>query len=124
MKHWQLKHWQDPVTALLGAWFAVSPWVLGVQDNTTVLATCLALGAALLLASVGAMFDSMNWEHWLAGAIGIGALASPWLFGFSELSQVTTNAVAVGLAAVVLAAWVLAQEQRPGDGLGHDRMAR
>lgn len=123
MKQMQLKHWQDPVLALLGVWFAVTPWVLGIDANTAVLTACLSLGAALLLVSVAAIFDSMAWEHWLAGAIGLGALASPWLFGFSGLTQMTANAVAVGLATIVLAAWVLAEGETPGGGLGHDRMA-
>src|SRR5882724_11628663 len=25
----QMKHWQDPVNAVLGAWLILSPWVLG-----------------------------------------------------------------------------------------------
>ena len=28
-----MKHWQDPINVLLGAWLAVSPWVLGFQDQ-------------------------------------------------------------------------------------------
>lgn len=119
----QLRHWQDPVTALLGAWFAVSPWVLRVQGNATVRWACLAFGVALLLASLGAIVDTKNWERWIAGALGIGIAASPWLFKFSELERVTSNAVLVGVVTVLLTAWSLAQEQYP-DILGQDRMTR
>jgi hypothetical protein len=73
---------------------------------------------------VGAMFDSLDWGLWLAGAVGIATLAAPWVFGFSELSRLTLNAVVVGIASVVLAAWALAQKHGPVEGLGQDRMAR
>jgi hypothetical protein len=119
----QLRHWQDPVTALLGAWFAISPWVLRVQGNAAVRWACLALGVALLLASLGAIVDTKNWERWIAGALGVCIAASPWMFKFSALERVTSNAVLVGVVTVLLAAWALAQEQYP-DILGQDRMAR
>ena len=97
MKRMQLKHWQDPVSALLGAWFALSPWVLNYQDNDAALAASVALGLGLATTSLLAMFDSNAWERWIAGAIGVGALASPWLLGFAEHAVASRNALAVGL---------------------------
>jgi len=121
MKRMQLKHWQDPVTALLGAWFSVSPWVLGFQDNTSAMAASIAIGLALVVTGLGAMLWPKAWEPWVTGALGVGALASPWLLGFADLVVASRNAMIVGAAAVVLAAWVLVN--RGEHGWGHNGLA-
>src|SRR2546429_6629415 len=39
-----MKHWQDPINVLLGAWLAVSPWVLGFQDQMAPTANGVVIG--------------------------------------------------------------------------------
>ncbi len=102
----QFKHWQDPATALLGAWFAVSPWVLQIQASSA-RAVCVALGLALMLTGMTATLKDKGWEYWVAGPSGFAAFLSPWVFGYAGESQARGNAMAVGLAVIVLAAWVL-----------------
>lgn len=118
----QLKHWQDPVTALLGAWFSVSPWLLKFQDNTPALWSALALGVLLILSGLGATIKPQSWEHWAEGVIGLCAVASPWVLGFAQHAVATRNAVIVGVAAIAIAAWALIERGEvswPRDGLAH-----
>ncbi len=122
MKQLQLKHWQDPVVALLGAWFAVSPWVLGFEAHTAAKAASLVLGLLLLAVGLAAVFAPRSWEHWSTVALGVLAAVSPWLLGFAGQARAMENAVAVGLVSLVLALWALARDDQLG-GWWHDRMA-
>jgi FtsH-binding integral membrane protein len=123
MKHLHLKHWQDPVTALLGAWFAASPWILGFKDNNSAVAASLALGLAVVALAVGSMLATKPWEYWVAGALGIGIAISPWLLDFAGHQAAVRNAGIVGLTLFVLAVWALATETDLGSWR-NDRMAR
>jgi hypothetical protein len=108
MKH--VKHWQDPVKALLGAWLVASPWVLGFQHVATAAAVTAALGALLLASSVEAMQVPQAWEEWLDVALGVGLMLAPVLFGFDRLMPALLNALVAGALATVLAVWVLVSD--------------
>src|SRR2546429_9845780 len=58
-----MKHWQDPINVLLGAWLAVSPWVLGFQDQMAPTANGVVIGLALIAAALGAIFMPRAWER-------------------------------------------------------------
>ncbi|GAA4002412.1 SPW repeat protein [Comamonas faecalis] len=107
----QVKHWQDPLNALLGAWLALSPWVLGYQDQMAPMANGIAIGLALIAASLGAIFVPRAWEEWTEGALGLWMVVSPWALGFSMHMDAMRNAVASGIVILVLALWVLATDK-------------
>src|SRR3954469_7718018 len=102
-----VKHWQDVVIALLGAWFAASPWLLQMQLTTHLKATSLALGVALLLLAIGSLVTPLKWERWAEAAVGLGVAASPWLAGYADDPVAWRNAVATGLVSAVLAVWIM-----------------
>ncbi len=122
MKQLQLKHWQGPAVALLGAWFAVSPWVLGLQGPSMLRAASVVLGAVLLALGVDA--TRLSHAGVQGGMVTAGAVtaASPWLLGAAGESAFVWNAVLVGLATLGPALWALAREHRL-DGWRPDRMA-
>lgn len=100
------KPWQDWVTLVAGIWFAISPLVLGYgESGDVVLYNCLAVGVALVLFSAGALVRPEAWEEVVDLAIGIWAIASPWVLGYSSSRNLTISAVVVGLIVAVLAAW-------------------
>lgn len=107
----QMKHWQDPVNAVVGAWFALSPWILGFADQPAAMASSVITGLALAAAALGAMFLPRAWEEWTESALGLWMVVSPWLLGFSGLQFAMANAVASGLVVIVLALWVLATDK-------------
>lgn len=103
----RVKHWQDAVNALLGAWLLLSPWVLGFQGVAVATATTMAAGALLIASSVGAMQFAQAWEEWLDVLIGVALLAAPVLFGFDGLEPAFLNAMVTGGLVTALALWVL-----------------
>ena len=105
MKH--MKHWQDPLNALLGAWLALSPWVLGFQDQMAPTVSGVVVGLALIAAALGAIFMPRAWEEWTEGVLGLWMLVSPWVLGFSMHMDAMRNAVVSGIVVMVLALWVL-----------------
>lgn len=108
MKQLQIKHWQDPVNALLGAWLVVSPWVLGYQAETAAMANAVVIGLALAAASLGAIFVPRAWEAWTEAILGLWLVASPWLLGFSGLDAAMATAAISGVVVLALALWELA----------------
>ena len=66
----RIKHWQDPVNALLGAWLIVSPWALGFQGVIVAVTSTMAIGALLIASSLGAMSVPQAWEEGLDAVLG------------------------------------------------------
>jgi hypothetical protein len=103
----QMKHWQDPVNALLGAWVILSPWALGFQDISMAMWSAVVVGAALIAAALGAIFVPRAWEEWTEGALGLWLVIAPWVLGFSTHYQATMNTVVAGVVVMALALWTL-----------------
>jgi hypothetical protein len=115
----QMKHWQDPVNALLGAWLILSPWAIGFADQQVAMANFVAVGALLVAAALGAIFVPQAWEEWVEVALGVWLVASPWVLGFADTALAMQNAVLAGLMVTILALWVLATDKEFG-GLWSD----
>jgi hypothetical protein len=118
----QMKHWQDPANAVIGAWLVVSPWILGFQGNSPALSSNLVIGMALIAAALGAMWLPRAWEEWTEAALGAFMMVSPWLFGFTTLETARTSAILSGLVILGLALWVLGTDKDWGF-LREDRTA-
>lgn len=103
----RVKHWQDLVNALLGAWLVGAPWVLGFQSALVASAVTVAIGALLVASSVEAMQVPQAWEEWLDVMLGIGLMLAPLLFGFNGVAPALQNALVTGGLVTVLALWVL-----------------
>lgn len=103
----QLKHWQDGVNVLLGAWMVLSPWALGLQGDVLVTSNAVLVGLALVATALGAIVVPRAWEEWTECGIGLWLMASPWVLGFHGLRQAMFGAVITGLVVIVLAMWTL-----------------
>jgi succinate dehydrogenase/fumarate reductase cytochrome b subunit len=106
----QMKHWQDPVNALVGVWLIVSPWALGFQSEMNALANAVIVGLLLVATALGAIFVPRAWEEWTETALGVWLVVSPWALGFSTLQSAMLSSVASGVVVVVLALWVLSTD--------------
>jgi hypothetical protein len=107
----QVKHWQDPVNAVLAAWLILSPWAIGYSDDPFATGNAVVIGLALVAAALGAMVVPKAWEEWTEAALGLWLIASPWALGFSGLGNAMRAAVVTGIAIVVLAIWTLASDK-------------
>lgn len=113
----QMKHWQDPVNALLGAWLILSPWAVGFSDHALATLNFVVTGALLLAVAVGAIIVPKAWEEWVEAALGVWLIASPWVLGFTDTSLAVQNAIFCGLLAAVMALWVLGTDDEYGGWL-------
>jgi hypothetical protein len=118
MSELQMKHWQDPVNALLGAWLVLSPWVLGYQGETAAMVNGVIVGLALIATALGAIFMPRAWEEWTEVALGVWMIVSPWILGFGGIQAAMWSAVISGLVIVALAMWVLATDKDYAGWLG------
>lgn len=103
-----LKHWQDPVNGLLGAWLLLSPWVVGYASETAATYNAVAVGLLLLAAALGAILAPQAWEEWTEVVLGLWLIAAPRLLGFYTADLATAVSATTGVVVVVLALWTLA----------------
>lgn len=115
----QIKHWQDPLNAVLGVWVILSPWVLGYQDTRLAMINALVVGLALSAAALGAIFVPRAWEEWTEVVLGAWLVIAPWVFGFSTHYQATLGTVATGLVVVALALWTLLTDKDYRSWMAH-----
>ena len=109
-----IKHWQDPVNIALGAWMAVSPWVLAYQTQANATRNAVILGIAIAAIALFAVLKVRAWEEWTNLVLGVWLVISPWVLDFSAMYTAMWNAVIVGLAVALLALWTLATDRDIG----------
>lgn len=110
----RMKHWQDVLSAVLGAWMIVSAWALGFRGETAAMANAVIVGVLLLGVALGAIFVPQAWEEWSELVLGLWLIASPWVLSFSTMREPRVNAVIVGLIVAILALWVLLTDKDYG----------
>ncbi|GMQ86024.1 MAG: SPW repeat protein [Acidimicrobiia bacterium] len=125
-KPWQ--RWQDWLLIIGGAWLFIVPWVYGTTSDTNSSWNAWTLGILVAAAGVWALARPADRvPGWLQGLFGIWLFVSPWVLGFSGVSEAAWNAWILGGAIVAVACWeiieqVLAGELRAGpmkDDLAH-----
>ncbi len=107
----QLKHWQDPVNAVLGACLAFTPWALGFDGNNLATVNAVLVGLALVAAALGAMMVPRAWEEWTEAVLGLWLIVSPWALGFGTHADARGVAVVAGIVIAALALWTLATDK-------------
>lgn len=103
----QMKHWQDPVNVVLGAWLVLSPWALGFVAEGMALGNAVIVGVALVAAALGAIFVPRAWEEWTECLLALWLIISPWALAYSGIQAATLNAVITGIAIGALSLWTL-----------------
>lgn len=57
----QFKHWESLVTALLGVWLMVSPWLLQFAESTVARDNAVLSGVLALAIGIWAMARENDW---------------------------------------------------------------
>jgi hypothetical protein len=106
------QRWQVWLTALLGLWVFLSPWIFANADSTVVAPltngaewNLWVVGAAVILLSVVAAIAYQAWEEWLTALLGIWLVASPWIFSFSDATAITWSTILSGAAITLVSGW-------------------
>ncbi|CUA89574.1 SPW repeat [Chelatococcus sambhunathii] len=94
----------DVGNALVGVCLALSPWVLGFTMEAAASWNAWLVGAAIALIAIGALVSFAEWEEWANLALGIWALISPWVLGFTGIAAAFYPHVIAGVIVAVLAA--------------------
>ncbi|SRR5579884_1164779 len=102
--------WQNLVNALIGIWFIVAPFVLGLASNTREVWTSLVGGAILLiLAGSAALYEQPRRQAWIQyvnGLVGIWFIVAPWVLLLQGRLDLVWTSVVGGIIALVLSAWL------------------
>ena len=104
------KHWQDPISAVLGLWLAASPWILGFHFDVAAMPNAVIVGLAIFAVALAASFKPQAWQRWALLLFGAWLAASPWALDFSFVNEAKLDALIVGLLAAALAAWALFED--------------
>ncbi len=106
MKAWT--RWQDWVNVVAGLWLIASPWVLGVAQIQSAAWTAWVLGVLIAIAALWALAQPVaQVPEWCNVVLGILAIISPWVLGFSNLANPTWSIVIAGIVVLVLSGWVV-----------------
>lgn len=107
--------WANVVNALVGIWFIVAPYVLGVATRPAVQWTSIVGGILLLvLAGWAALSEEARKQAWLqyvTGLIGIWFIVAPFALSLAARREVWTSILG-GAIALVLSGY-LALSARP-----------
>ena len=101
----RVRHWQDPVSAFLGAWLVLSPWILGFADDQHLMITSCGQGVLLVAARSVPILVPKAWEEWIEVALGTWLVASPWIWALPPQLLAMQSAVFTGVLVVVMALW-------------------
>lgn len=93
------------ITGILGLAFAIAPFLFGYQGNTVAMYSSIILGSLVVLASAVEFFqeDKEMWEYWVAGILGIVAIAAPFVLNFSNHTNAMWTSVIAGALIAVFA---------------------
>jgi hypothetical protein len=102
------------VNAIVGAGLFLSPWLFGFAGEQAASWNAWIGGLLVAIIAVAAVTQLGTWEEWVNLAIGLWLVISPWVLGFTGLTNAFWCALMAGLAVSVLAAvelWMLSQDQ-------------
>lgn len=93
------------LTGILGIILAISPFLLSYSDNTAALWTSVIIGGATFIVSLveASQADREQWEYWTAAILGIIAILSPFIFGFSTNTAALWSTIIIGALIAIFA---------------------
>ena len=102
------------VNAIVGAGLFLSPWLFGFDGEQAASWNAWIGGLLVAIIAVAAVTQLETWEEWVNLATGLWLVISPWVLGFTGLTNAFWGALMAGLVVAVLAAvelWMLHQDQ-------------
>ncbi|MDG2571290.1 SPW repeat protein [Vibrio parahaemolyticus] len=92
------------INSVLAVFLFFSPWVVGFRDVPAATWNAGVCGLAIGLMAALAITELQEWEEWVNAALGLWAIAAPWVLSFADNIAAMWTHVLVGLAVAVVAA--------------------
>jgi SPW repeat len=106
--------WKDAANLVLGLWLAISPWALFYAGEPGAAWNAHTVGVIIAVAALAALIAFQTWEEWVNTALAAWLIVSPYLLGFTALSDALWNQLIVGVLVGVLAIWTAATASEGG----------
>lgn len=97
------RRWQDWANCGLGLLLAVSPWLLQFTGLEAATLNAVIIGGLICALSALALTLLDRWEAYINGLLGIWAMLSPWLIGFTAYDMAMLAHIGLGALVVVVA---------------------
>ena len=93
----------DIVNIVAGLGLLFSPWYLGYAAETGAAWNAWIVGAAVVIVAGLALYAFHQAQEWANAVLGLWAVVSPWVLGFSGVTAATAAHVVAGLIVAILA---------------------
>ncbi len=111
------KRWQDWVNVVLGVLLFITPFVFGGAAMPMAEYAHFVLGVLLFLVGLYLLARPEHWQvEWAQIVLGILLFISPWVLGYTTLTQLAWSAWIIGVLVVIIAGSVLYSRQ---SGVAH-----
>ncbi len=110
--------WRNWLSAVIGAWLMMSPWVLGLHNQVQATNATLFVGLIQAVVSIWAALavrlqSWKTWQNWVAFLCGAWFIVQPFL-GHYELGQYYAT-IAAGLVTIFVNMWSLIDNHEAKD---------
>lgn len=99
-RRWEVRRWEDWANVVFGLFLAASPWLLQFTGLEAATLNAVIIGGLICALSALALTLLDRWEAYISGLLGLWAMLSPWLIGFTAYD--TAMLAHLGLGALVL----------------------
>jgi hypothetical protein len=98
----------------LGLWLIIAPFALLYRRTQAALWDDVTVGLLIAAYSLwrALEIEQMTVSNWMVGALGLWALASPFVLHFSYATLAMRNNVIVGAAVTIVTIWLVAHPWR------------
>ncbi len=107
------KRWEDWITAALGIWFFVTPWIRQFGVGGAPAWDAWILGAAVFLVSMSAIGRLNLRQEWVNMVLGFWIFLAPWVLHFDRDAAASWDHWIIGVLVFIFSA-VTIVTSRPG----------
>jgi hypothetical protein len=107
------RRWADWGNVGLGLLLALSPWLLRFTGLEGATLNAVIIGGLICALSALALTLLDRWEAYISGLLGVWAMLSPWLIGFTAYDIAMLAHIGLGALVVVVAAIEVWQSGAP-----------
>ena len=95
------------IAALVGLAFVAAPWLVGFAGVTFALWNAVLIGAVIAVLGIAVMLRDIPYHGYGYLALGLWAMAAPWILGFGALTAALYAHLGAGFVTAILGALVL-----------------